>query len=71
MDVETASRLVKSRMDDVLNIKFAADFLLEATAVLRSMFDERAWNQALDDVKARSLAANDRVRERRGLPPIA
>ncbi|MGZ5365669.1 MAG: hypothetical protein ACXWD5_16395 [Mycobacterium sp.] len=41
MDVETASRLVKSRMDDVLNIKFAADFLLEATAVLRSMFDER------------------------------
>ena len=71
VDGETASRLVESRMNDVLNIKFAADFLLEATVVLHSMFEELAWNEALDDVKARSRAANDRVRERRGLPPIA
>jgi hypothetical protein len=33
MDCDTQSRLVESRMNDFPNIKFAADFLLEATVL--------------------------------------
>lgn len=69
-DGESGSPLRGSRMTDFANIKFAADELLEATVAFHSMFQEPVWAEELDDLAARSRTANDRVRERRGLPAV-
>ncbi|MFC5179423.1 DUF5677 domain-containing protein [Nocardioides taihuensis] len=56
--------------DETDNLKMTADFLLESTGLFHSMFEEPVWADALADLEARSRAANDRVRARRGLPPL-
>jgi hypothetical protein len=69
-DTDTRTARRESRITDLPNIKFAADFLLWATALLHSMFQEPVWAEALTDLEARWRAANARVRERQGLPPV-
>ena len=69
MDMERKEALSESRAE-IDDIKMASDFLLEATALFHSMFDEPVWADSIAELAARSRAANDRVRERRGLPPL-
>jgi hypothetical protein len=69
VDMEQGGFLDESR-EEIDNVKMAADFLLEATGWFRSMFEDPTWAGALTDLEARSRAANDRVRERRGLPVL-
>ncbi len=69
VDVDQVAPMDKSLVE-IDNVKMAADFLLEATLSLHSMFEDPAWADVLTDLAARSRDANDRVRERQGLPAV-
>ena len=69
MDIEQGTLRDMSRVDTD-SVKMAADFLLEATVWFHSMLNDPAWLGKLSALTARSRAANDRVRARRGLPAV-
>jgi hypothetical protein len=69
MDVERGALRAVSRAS-IDNVKMAADFLLEGTIWFHSMLEDPEWVDALTGLTERSRAANDRVRERQGLPVV-
>jgi hypothetical protein len=67
IDVEKQGLRAVSRYE-IDDIKMAADHLLEATVCFHSMFEVQVWEDTLEALLPRWRAANDRVRERLGLP---
>lgn len=69
IELDQVGLRAESRVE-IDNLKMAADLLLDATVRFHSMFEDPLWAGALTVLSGRSRAANDRVRERQGLPPV-